>query len=44
MRLPIGAGKAVDMVAAQLLQQGADLNHYAKLHFANTLKAEKLKR
>ncbi|MBZ6009556.1 ribonuclease HIII [Leuconostoc gelidum] len=44
MRLPIGAGKAVDTVAAQLLQQGADLNHYAKLHFANTLKAEKLKR
>ena len=43
MRLPIGAGKEVDIVAAQLLKQGTDLNHFAKLHFANTLKAEKLK-
>ena len=43
MRLPIGAGKEVDIVAAQLLKQGTDLNHFAMLHFANTLKAEKLK-
>ncbi len=44
IRLPIGAGKEVDIVASKLLKQGADLNHFAKLHFANTLKAEKLKR
>jgi len=44
IRLPIGAGKEVDIVASKLLKQGADLNHFAKLHFANTLKAKKLKR
>ncbi|MEX0380195.1 ribonuclease HIII [Leuconostoc sp. MS02] len=43
IRLPIGAGKEVDIVAAKLLNKGVDLNHFAKLHFANTLKAEKLK-
>jgi ribonuclease HIII len=42
MPLPIGAGHAVDEVAAQLLRDGKDLNQFAKLHFANTKKAEHL--
>ena len=42
MTLPIGAGKAVDLVAAKLIRQGQDLNHFAKLHFANTAKAKSL--
>ncbi len=40
--LPIGAGHAVDEVAAQLLRNGKDLSQFAKLHFANTKKAEHL--
>ncbi|CAK8054660.1 ribonuclease HIII [Eupransor demetentiae] len=40
--LPIGAGKEVDRVAARLLSQGVNLGDFAKLHFANTQKAEKL--
>ncbi|GMA70245.1 ribonuclease HIII [Leuconostoc litchii] len=42
MRLPIGAGREVDNVAAELLRRGLNLNHYAKVHFANTKKAERL--
>lgn len=40
--LPIGAGHAVDLVAAKLIKKGVDLNQYAKLHFANTKKATQL--
>lgn len=40
--LPIGAGTNVDNVAASLLRHGKDLGQFAKLHFANTKKAEKL--
>lgn len=40
--LPIGAGQAVDHVAAKLLRQGKSLRHYAKLHFVNTQKATNL--
>jgi ribonuclease HIII len=42
--LPSGAHAAADQVAAKLLQQGgiALLGKYAKLHFANTEKAQKL--
>ncbi|CAM3146824.1 ribonuclease HIII [Leuconostoc rapi] len=40
--LPIGAGREVDKVAAELLRQGKPLRHYAKLHFANTQKATNL--
>lgn len=42
IKLPIGAGREVDTVAAELLRRGIDLKHYAKLHFANTKKAERL--
>lgn len=42
MTLPIGAGHAVDEVAAKLLRRGMDLAHFAKLHFANTRKAHQL--
>lgn len=42
IQLPIGAGHAVDLVAAKLMQQGVDLRHFAKLHFANTKKAQKI--
>ncbi|WP_295729914.1 ribonuclease HIII [uncultured Limosilactobacillus sp.] len=42
MTLPIGAGLKVDQVAAKLLQQGKDLREFAKLHFANTKKAQRL--
>lgn len=40
--LPIGAGNAVDQIAAKLLHEGRSLDQFAKLHFANTAKAEKL--
>lgn len=40
--LPIGAGTNVDNVAASLIRHGKDLGQFAKLHFANTKKAEKL--
>lgn len=40
--LPIGAGNNVDNVAASLLRHGKDLGQFAKLHFANTKKAEKM--
>ncbi len=45
-KIPSGAGKNVDEVAARILQQGdlALLGRYAKLHFANTEKAKKLTR
>ncbi|GAP03000.1 ribonuclease HIII [Fructobacillus pseudoficulneus] len=42
MTLPIGAGKETDRVAAKLIKEKANLRHFAKLHFANTQKAEKL--
>lgn len=42
MPLPIGAGKEADKTAARLLNQGKDLRHFAKLHFANTKKAQAL--
>ncbi|CUS26552.1 Ribonuclease HIII [Paucilactobacillus oligofermentans DSM 15707 = LMG 22743] len=38
--LPIGAGNAVDQIAAKLIRQGKPLADYAKLHFANTQKAQ----
>lgn len=42
--LPSGAGNKSDQVAAKILQQGGInlLAKYAKLHFANTKKAEKI--
>lgn len=40
LTLPIGAGKAVDIVAAKLINQNIDLSYFAKLHFANTKKAK----
>ncbi|WP_137597521.1 ribonuclease HIII [Paucilactobacillus kaifaensis] len=40
--LPIGAGNAVDQIAAKLLREGHSLDQFAKLHFANTAKAKKL--
>lgn len=40
--LPIGAGSYVDQVAAELINKNINLKNYAKLHFANTQKAEKL--
>lgn len=44
MELPSGAGAKSDQVAARLLQKGglALLGNYAKLHFANTKKAQDL--
>lgn len=44
MTLPIGAGHQVDQVAARLLKTGRNLGDFAKLHFANTRKAEQLAR
>ncbi|MFT9389093.1 MAG: ribonuclease HIII [Leuconostoc sp.] len=44
LQLPIGAGHQADEVAATLLDRGLDLNHFAKVHFANTQKAQKLRR
>jgi ribonuclease HIII len=42
--VPSGAGKNVDSIAAQVLQKGGLelLGKYAKLHFANTKKAQNL--
>lgn len=42
--IPSGAGAASDMAAANILKKGGLplLNHYAKLHFANTKKAQKI--
>lgn len=38
--LPVGAGTKVDHVAADLLEQKLPLENFAKLHFANTQKAQ----
>lgn len=38
--LPIGAGNAVDQIAAKLITRGLPLDQFAKLHFANTQKAQ----
>lgn len=38
--LPIGAGNAVDQIAAKLLHRGLSLDQFAKVHFANTQKAQ----
>ncbi|NEW65534.1 ribonuclease HIII [Granulicatella sp. zg-84] len=44
INLPSGAGHSVDVVASQLLKKDKNaLSYYAKLHFANTEKAKKLK-
>lgn len=40
MTIPIGANHAVDEVAAKLIRQGQQLDHFAKLHFGNTQKAQ----
>lgn len=42
--IPSGAGSNVDLVAAKLLKRGGLplLGNYAKLHFANTQKAQKI--
>lgn len=40
--LPVGAGPNVDKVAANLINQGLNLNNFAKLHFANTKKAQSI--
>ncbi|MGD7044179.1 ribonuclease HIII [Jeotgalibacillus proteolyticus] len=42
--LPKGAGAKVDIMAAKLIKQKGlhELNHFAKLHFANTQKAQRL--
>lgn len=42
MTLPIGANHLVDEVAAKLIRRGRDLRDFAKLHFANTQKAQQL--
>ena len=42
--LPIGAGHAVDLIAAKLIRKGLDLNQFAKVHFANTQRARQLAR
>ena len=44
--IPSGAGSNVDIVAAKLLKRGGlpMLGKYAKLHFANTQKAQKIAR
>jgi len=44
MTLPKGAGAGVDLAASKLLKRISlqELGHYAKLHFANTGKAQKL--
>lgn len=43
-KVPSGAGKPSDELAAELLRQGGLnlLRKYAKLHFANTKKAQKM--
>ncbi|MBF0706309.1 ribonuclease HIII [Alkalihalobacillus hwajinpoensis] len=44
VKLPKGAGPAVDIAAAKLIQKHGDqiLGNLAKLHFANSLKAQKI--
>ena len=44
MKIPSGAGSQADLVAAKLLKRGglSLLGKYAKLHFANTQKAQKI--
>ncbi|BAP86036.1 ribonuclease HIII [Paucilactobacillus hokkaidonensis JCM 18461] len=42
LTLPIGAGNAVDQIAAKLLHEGKSLDQFAKTHFANTQKAIKI--
>lgn len=44
LKIPSGAGSNVDLVAAKLLKRGGLplLGKYAKLHFANTQKAQKI--
>ncbi|CAH1852710.1 ribonuclease HIII [Convivina praedatoris] len=42
LSLTIGAGSNVDQLAARLLSRKMDLGHFAKLHFANTQKAQQL--
>lgn len=44
MTIPSGAGNQADLVAAKLLKRGGIplLGKYAKLHFANTKKAQKI--
>ncbi|TKD70365.1 ribonuclease HIII [Pseudalkalibacillus hwajinpoensis] len=44
VKLPKGAGSAVDLAAAKLIQKhgGGVLDKLAKLHFANSLKAKKI--
>ncbi|WP_295746559.1 ribonuclease HIII [uncultured Limosilactobacillus sp.] len=42
MTLPIGANHLVDEVAAKLIRRGYQLRDFAKLHFANTDKAQQL--
>lgn len=44
LTLPIGAGQKVDQVAVKLVQKGLDLGDFAKLHFANTQKVNRLLR
>ena len=40
--LPIGAGHKVDLIAADLISKGKNLDQFAKLHFGNTMKARRL--
>ena len=40
--LPIGAGHKVDLIAADLIRKGKNLDQFAKLHFGNTMKARRL--
>lgn len=42
LTLPIGAGNAVDQIAAKLLHEGYSLTDFAKVHFANTKKATEI--
>lgn len=42
LTLPSGAGAKSDKVAAEILKSGDNLGNYAKLHFANTEKAQKI--
>lgn len=42
LTLPIGAGNAVDRIAAKLLHEGYSLTDFAKVHFANTKKATEI--
>lgn len=40
--LPIGAGNAVDQIAAKLIHRGLPLGNFAKIHFGNTEKAKEI--